>query len=203
MKNFNLIIPLIFFISSCSYDASFRQDFVPMTPSIATSQKLDGKGLIVMSAYDENLIYSDNPSSFTGGGTKLTLPIGQIVKRISLEVFGSIFAKGAYFDNQPSNSEDYILVIKPDVKVDNYKYDQLENLGFAVTPKVSISANIQVLSSDRSIIFDKNYSYVDKKARAYLFAGSPDEKINELIHQSIHQILLESLTDIRKNLIEN
>jgi len=174
-----------------------------MTPSIATSQKLDGKGLIVMSAYDENLIYSDNPSSFTGGGTKLTLPIGQIVKRISLEVFGSIFAKGAYFDNQPSNSEDYILVIKPDVKVDNYKYDQLENLGFAVTPKVSISANIQVLSSDRSIIFDKNYSYVDKKARAYLFAGSPDEKINELIHQSIHQILLESLTDIRKNLIEN
>jgi len=203
MKNYNLVLPLIFFISSCSYNASFRQDFMPMTPSIATSQQLDGKGLIVMSAYDENLIYSDNPSSFTGGATTLNLPIGQIVKRISLEVFSSIFAEGAYFDNQPSNSKDYILVIKPDVKVDSYKYDQLENLGFAVTPKVSISANIQVLSSNQSIIFNKNYSYVDKKSRAYLFAGSPDEKINELIHQSIHQILLESLTDIRTNLIEN
>ena len=202
MTNYKFLLILIFFITSCSYDASFRQDFVPPTPTLSSIQKLDGKGLVVLSSSEENFIYSENPSSFTGGGTSLTLPLGKVIKQIALEVFGSTFSEGAYFSNNYENSENYVLIINPILKLDNYKYDQLENLGFAVTPKVSISANIIVRAPDQSILFDKNYSYVDMKAPTYVFASSPDEKVNELIHQAIHKIFLESLTDIRNNLIE-
>lgn len=202
MNNYKFLPAIILFIGSCSYDASFRQDFVPATPSLSSMQKLDGKGLVIMSLSEENFIFSDNPASYTGAATSLTIPIGKVIKQIALEVFGSTFSEGAYFSNNSDNSENYVLMINPIVKLDNYKYDQLENLGFAVTPKVSVSAKITVRSPDNSTIFDKNYSYVDMKASAYVFASSPDEKVNELIHQAIHKILLESLTDIRNNLIE-
>jgi|TARA_B110000503_G_C7154195_1_gene416564 hypothetical protein len=203
MKKITVSIALILILQACSYNASFRQDFVPITPSISLSQKLDGKGLIVMSSLEENYIYSDNPASFTGGGTKLTLPLGLIVKQISMTVFDSIFSKGVYFSNSSADTSGYLIVIKPDIRIDNYKYDQLENLGFAVTPKVSISANIEVQDNNNSVIFTKDYSYIDLKAPAYLFAASPDEKVNELIHQAIHKIMLESLSDIRNNLIDS
>lgn len=202
MNNFKLLPALLLFLGSCSYDASFRQDFIPQTPSLSSIQKLDGKGLVVMSLSDENFIFSDNPASFTGAGTSLTIPMGKVIKQIALEVFGSTFSEGVYFSNNFDNPEDYLLMINPIVELDNYKYDSLESLGFAVTPKVSVSAKVTVRSPDNSILFEKNYSYVDMKAAAYVFASNPDEKVNELIHQAIHKILLESLTDIRNNLIE-
>ncbi len=198
-------IPIIFLVlvTSCSYSTSLRYDYFPPSERLAESEKLQGSGLIVMSPSEETYIYEDNPASFTGSANTVSIEIGQITKSASLKIFNELFSEGAYFVNNPNDfNGSYILSIEPISLINNYKFDQLSNLGFAITPKVSIEVKVKVLNKDGEILFNQNYSVNDKSQEAYFFSGNPDEKVNELVHKEVYNMLKQSFNEIRRDLIE-
>ena len=197
-KFLNLLIFTSIFITSCAAPSLvYRGDYVPSSVDIylPDSQKLSGKGLVQMHWSDETQVLNKNASSFTGGAVSMSIPLGSITKAISLEVYGNLFREGVSFSNEKEDG--YTLIISPKVSSLDYYYDQLSNAGFAITPKVELSANIRVLDKNKNETFSRTYLSGMVKGDTYFLNTSPSEAINKVIHIAIHQVIKESFNDIR------
>ena len=202
MKKNKLVYFFVFvsiFVTSCATPSLvYRGDYVPVNIFIPYSQKLPGKGLVQMNLIDETQILSRKATSFTGGAASMNITLGPITKAISLEVYGKLFKEGVSFSND--KEEGYTLIISPKISSLDYYYDQLSNAGFAITPKVELSANIVVLDKNKKETFSRNYSSGMVKGDTYIFNANPSESINKVIHVAIHNVLKKSFNDIRYSL---
>ncbi|MEK7660955.1 MAG: hypothetical protein AAB680_02825, partial [Pseudomonadota bacterium] len=140
-----------------------------------------------------NFVFTGNPTSFTGSATTLTLPIGEIAREVGLVVLGRSFENGAAIALSSQDGK-YNAVVS--VSNFSYQYNQMQNLGMAITPKVTLSLNAVVTDPDGKELLRKTYNRTDFKGDTYMASTQPAEKINAAFHKALTEMLNEMVTDI-------
>lgn len=178
-------------ISGCSYKVGFNSSYLPPAGIVG---KTDGKALVLMTQEEETWIYSGHPTSFTGGGTTLTVPMGNITKQVALEVFSRHFAQ-VDTANDLGKAAGYTLVVNPRVKHFEYAYNQLKNLGFAITPEVKLELGVKLFDGSGQQLLDKTYVSGNLEGESYMMSGSPEEKVNKALHQALYDLMSQAARD--------
>ena len=199
-RNIALVAFSVVLLSGCTYKAGYNPSYISTAP---TKLGIPGKALVVLEVGEEQRQFSESPKSFTGGGTTLELPIGEITKQIALKVFTAAFADGADFRNEADLTGGYKLIVKPRVSRLDYYYNQLKNLGFAITPQLEMELSVMMLGPDGSVIFEKTYNSGREDGDTYMISGSPAEKVNKLIHITLFKLMSSAATDVQAELQKN
>ena len=181
-------------LAACASTIAPRPELV--AAGVATPV-VQGKATLVMSAAAANQTISPHPTSFTGAATTITIPMGQIVRAIGEKVLGAGFSKGAATSETPV-ADTYAVAV--DVSNFSYAYDQASNLGFAITPKVTVQMTADVRAPDGKAVLHKTYSKADVTPGKYGISGKPAEKINEGLHMALGQMFRDLLDDIAASL---
>jgi hypothetical protein len=180
--------------SGCAYQAGYNPTYIPdEEPEYISADEV----LLIMPDEIEDFVYSGSPSSFTGGGTTLTIPLGVILKEVSEEILEDRFSGPVGFANEFKASGQYRLALEPRIKRFDYKYNQLKNLGFAITPEVELDLEVKILDAKGQAIFQQSYESGRVSGDTYFISGSPSEKINQTIHRTLYDLLELSFADAR------
>ncbi len=185
---------LVLLGSGCTYVTAFNPGYISDPPR-ADKDKLPGKALVFTDKSDDAYIFSGSPTSFTGGGTTLTSPIGAITKGIALKVFGDLYQDGAVSGNSRDGGAGYAAILYPRTTAFTYEYNQLKNAGFAITPTVVVTLNVKRYASDGAVIFDKTYNSGNREGDSYMVSGEPAEKINKLLHSTLNDLLRQAAAE--------
>jgi hypothetical protein len=177
-------------LTACASTIAPRPELVAAGVSAPLVQ---GKATLVMSSAMANQSLSPHPTSFTGSATTINIPMGQIVRGVGEKVLGAGFSKGV--TTAPAAAPD-TFAVSVEVANFSYAYDQASNLGFAITPKVSMRMTADVLSPSGKAVLHKTYSKADVTPGKYGISGQPAEKINEGLHMALGQMFRELLDDI-------
>lgn len=192
------IFPLfftLFFISGCSFKAGYDPSYVQnLKTNFSQPKNSSVKVAILTSLEQDNKIVNQSPTSLTGGATTLELPLGIITRELTYEYFAQYYSDVTRTKNLTAN---YNLIISPEITHFEYEYDQLSNLGFAITPKLSFNLNVQVYN-EQNLVMNKVYESGVQNASWYMISGQPGEKINKLLHESLFQLLGRVKNDIDK-----
>ena len=190
----------VFFLGGCAYQAGYNPTYIPdEEPDYISSDQV----LLVMADEDENYVYTGSPSSFTGGGTSLSIPLGAITKEVAEEILEDRFSGRVGFANEFLHDEGYRLALKPRIRRFDYKYNSLKNLGFAITPEVDIDLRITILDSNGQTVFDEVYQSGRTEGDTYIVSGSPSEKVNEALHRTLYRLFEESFADARPIVLDS
>jgi hypothetical protein len=198
MKTKYYLIPIIaglaLLISGCTSVVGYNPSYLSVD---APRLNLAGKSLVVMSDNDAQWVYAGKPTSFTGGASTMTVPMGEITKQVAIRVFGAAFRDGADFRNRTGDVSGYRLIVQPKVGSFTYAYNQLKNFGFAITPTITMELRVQLSSADGRMLLEKTYSSGPTEGAAYAISGSPAEKINQLAHQTLFKLMTNAAEDAR------
>jgi hypothetical protein len=153
-----------------------------------------GQGVIVMDPELRQKTITAHPTSMTGSATSISLPIGQIIDDVAEKVLTPEFSEGVSTASAVK-PDAYDVVLRLDGF--SFKYDQLSNLGFAITPKVTVGLTIEALSPDGKRLFRKTYERKDYSSGSYVASLNPAERINRGVHQALGEIFREVADDVR------
>jgi hypothetical protein len=177
-------------LGACSSTVTARPELVSAGVSAPVVQ---GKATVVMPTELLNRTVSARPTSFTGGGTTLNVPIGEVLRTTAAKVMSAGFSDGAVTAEQAAPGS-YAVILGLDQF--SYAYDQASNLGFAITPKVTVGVVAEVQDPAGKALFSKTYTKADFSSGKYVASTQPAEKINEGLHLALGQIFRELLDDI-------
>ena len=177
-------------ITACASTVEYKPEYV--SAGLA-APIVDGKAVIVMDKTEQEQSITSNPTSFTGGGTTLTAPVGEIIRETGLKVFGAGFSDGAEVsETAKPGAYDVALTLNGF----SYKYDQLSSLGFEVRPKVTVGLEVDAVAPDGQRLFTRKYERNDYLVAGYVFSGNPGERINQALHMAVAEIFREILDDV-------
>lgn len=183
-------------LAGCSHTATYNSAYLSAPPP-AAGDRMDGKALIYTEAVDDKYVFTGNPTSFTGGGTTLTEPLGQITREVAVYVFGRHFKDGADASNKLDNLPGYRVIVRPRLLTFNYEYNQLKNLGFAISPGVMLEIETQLLDQSGKTYYSKKHASGMVHGHTYVVSGEPGERINQLVHETMYKLMEESAQDIK------
>lgn len=186
-------------LSACAQMATYNPSYVT-PPSYAQADKLAGRVLVFTEVADDQTPYVGAPTSFTGSGTKLTIPLGTMAREIATTVFGALFRDGAARAGTLQKAGDYRVVVQPKVRSFTYAYNQLKNLGFAVTPSVTMTLEVSVLDAAGKAVRQHFYESGTVESPAYIISGSPGEEIGKAAHKAMADLMLRAAKDLRDDL---
>jgi len=195
----SLLVAASLLLAGCSFNAGYNPSYLPVQPM---GLGIPGKSLVVLETGDANWTYTGKPTSFTGSATTLTLPLGEITRQVALKVFGAAFKDGADFRNAAGDAAGYRLVVKPKVTRFTYAYNQLKNLGFAITPQVNLELHVTLVSPEGKTLLDKNYASGLTEGGTYVLSGKPAEKVNQILHQNLFKLMTDAALDAKKVLAQ-
>jgi hypothetical protein len=190
----SLLLAASLLLAGCSFNAGYNPSYLPMQPM---GLGIPGKSLVVLDTGDASWTYSGKPTSFTGSGTTLTLPLGEITRQVALKVFGAAFKDGADFRNAAGDATGYRLIVKPKITRFTYAYNQLKNLGFAVTPQANLDLHVTLVSPDGKTLLDKDYASGLTEGGSYVLSGKPAEKVNQILHQTLFKLMTDAALDAK------
>lgn len=194
-----IIWAILFLVSGCAYTAGYNPTYLPdEEPDYLSADEV----LLVMPDEDEGFVFSGSPTSLTGGATKLTIPLGTILKEVSEEILEDRFSGGVDFANEFVSGKGYRIALQPSIKRFEYKYNSLKNIGLAVTPQIEVDLQVKILDESGQSIFDHLYESGRVSGDTYFVSGSPDEKVNETLHRTLYDLLEQSFADARPVVIE-
>lgn len=177
--------------STASYNQSYEGPLIEAVP-----QLLEGKALIYAAEADDRYVFSGNPTSFTGAATTLEISLGEITREISKRVFNRIFVEGAEYSNSMLNTADYRVVVNLRTNQFSYAYNQLQNVGFAITPQVNVSIDLLLMDNEGVTLFRNTYESGTVDGDTYVMSGAPAERINRAAHEAITELVNRAATDI-------
>jgi hypothetical protein len=190
-----LLVVAIALVSGCAHTGAYDASYLAAARKPA-DQIVDGKVLIVTSQEDDQYLFNGHPTSFTGSATTLSLPLGQIVKEAAKAAFGDRFKDGADTATTVQSTEGYRVVVAPKVNNFSYAYNQLKNLGFAITPTVEASAHVRVLNPDGSVKTEKEYASGPVEAPSYMLSTKPSDTITKLTHRVVYELMVKAADDV-------
>ena len=177
-------------LAACASTIAPRPELVAAGVSVPVVQ---GKATLVMPAATLNQTISPHPTSFTGSATSINIPMGQIVRGVGEKILGVGFSGGVTTGETAAPGS---YAISVDVANFSYAYDQASNLGFAITPKVSVQMTADVKGPGGKAVLHKTYAKADVTPGKYGISGQPAEKINEGLHMALGQMFRDLLDDI-------
>jgi len=186
---------LLFLITSCTTSLAYNPAFEGTLAPIPGAQ-LNGRGVILTTEVDDNYVFVGNPTSFTGGGTGISIPLGLITKEIAQHAFERMFSEGVVQTRNLDFISSYEIVITPRVTNFSYAYNQLKNAGFLVTPQVDISISVDIFDSEKNNIRSNIFTSGTKDGDSYAFSGNPAERINRLAHEVVTELLNQAASDV-------
>ncbi len=183
-------------LAGCSHTATYNSAYLSAPPPVA-DDRVDGKALIYTERADDAYVFSGNPTSFTGGGTTLSEPLGQITREVAVYVFGRYFKDGADARNSLDNLSGYRVVVRPRLLGFSYEYNQLQNLGFAITPGVTLEIETQLFDQSGKSYYSKRFASGLSQGHTYFVSGEPGERINQLTHETMYKLMEQAAQDIK------
>jgi len=188
-------------LGACAYEVAYDPAYVPEERPTYVA---DGALLIVMPEAQRQLVYESRPVSEVGSFTTITIPFGTIMQDIALDVFGSCFARGVVFAEDRSQAADYVLALEGNMQEFLYSYTQVIDEGFSVeepttwlVPEVRMSFDVQAYEPQGLIVLDKTYDSGVVAGPRYNVDSRPAERVNETLHATLHQIMLQVAADVR------
>ena len=176
--------------STATYNQSYEGPLVEAVPKL-----LDGKALIYSPNTEGSYVFRGGPTSFTGGGTTLEISLGEITQIISTRVFSRIFSGGVERSNSISNVSNYRAAINLRAARFSYAFNQLKNIGFAVTPQVDVSIDLILMNSQGVEVYRHTYDSGVVDGDSYVMSGSPSERINRVAHEAITELINRAAMD--------
>lgn len=201
-RSLTLVVILTALLAGCSHVATYNPAYLSVPPP-AASERMDGRVLVYTERADDNYVFSGNPTSFTGSATTLTVPLGQITREVAVYAFGRHFKDGADASNKLENLAGYRVIIRPRVLAFTYEYNQLQNLGFAITPGVTLEIETQLLDQGGKKVYAKKHASGMAQGHTYMVSGTPGERINQLVHETLYKLMDEAARDVKRALKEN
>ena len=154
-------------------------------------------------------VYEGPPSSRTGDYTTLIVPIGNIVQEIARHVFGECFAYGVEVTDSLVGRDDFVLAIEGDMQQFIYSYTKVIDAGFDgqsanawIVPEVDLAFAVKGYNRAGETVLDKIYDSGVKAGEAYLTTSKPVERINRVLHTTVHDLMLDLVADVRPLLME-
>ena len=187
---FLLVVSITSCVSSLNYNPSYEGRVIPIPGA-----QLEGRAVILTTEVDDNYVFSGRPTSFTGGGSSINIPLGLITKEIAQHTFERMFSEGVVQTRDISSINGYLAVITPRVRNFSYAYNQLQNAGMLITPQVDISISVDILDSERNNIRSNTFTSGTKDGDSYFMSGDPGERINRLAHEVITELLNQAAAD--------
>jgi hypothetical protein len=189
----------VLLFSGCAQMATYNAAYVG-TPATPAADKLPGKALVYTDKAADDTPFVGAPTSFTGGGTKLTIPLGVIAREIAATVFGDLLRDGAVQANTLAGAAGFRVVVQPRVSSFSYEYNQLKNLGFAITPTVVLTLEVRTLDANGQPLQQRRYDSGTVEMPAYFLSGAPGEEIGKAAHKAIYDLMLRAAADVRADL---
>lgn len=186
-------------LAGCAQTATYNAAYVSK-PSYAEAERLAGRVLVYTEKADDETPYVGAPTSFTGGGTKLTIPLGLIAREIAATVFGELFREGAVKSGSLEGAAQYRVVVQPKVRQFSYEYNQAKNLGFAITPTVILTLDVSLLDGAGKPLRKRSYESGTVEMPAYMISGSPGEEIGKAAHKALSDLMARAASDLREEL---
>jgi hypothetical protein len=193
-------------LSACAHEVAYQEQYLPPE---APTYVAEGKLLVVMPEEQRAFVYEGPPSSTTGDYTTLIVPIGNIVQEIASHVFGECFAYGVEFADSREGHDDYVLAIEGDMQQFIYSYTKVIDQGFDaedttswIVPEVEIAFEVKVYNRAGEQVLDKIYDSGVAAGPEYLITSRPAERINRVLHTTLHDLMLELVADVRPLLME-
>jgi hypothetical protein len=185
-------------LTGCAYNVGYNSTYLPATTA---QSRTDAKVLIYMPGADAEWVFKGHPTSFTGGGTTLTIPLGNITQQIAVRAFSQSFTTVHTADTLKDQA-DYTLVVQPRVQHFEYAYNQLKNLGFAITPQAWVDLHVKAMNAQGTVILDKVYKSGMVEGESYMASASPAEKVNAAVHKALWKLMNEAIGDIRAHIAQ-
>lgn len=188
-----LLLAGLLMATGCSYNVGYKSTYLPEP---ASQEKMDAKVLIYTTAEQDAYVYSEHPKSFTASATTLSVPLGEITRQVAVRAFSARFTSV-----DTSNSLDqrvaYRVVVTPRISNFEYGYYQLENLGFAITPKVQVDLEVHATDGQGQPVLDKTYSSGLTRGESYVLSGSPSERTNAILHGALWDLMWQAAGEVR------
>lgn len=185
-------------LSGCVYHVAYNPSYLPSPPSFP--DPLPGKAMLYTSPSDDAYTFKGRPSSFTGGGSQLEIPLGMMSKQIAQNILNRLFAGNCAPNNTMQNPADYTAVIHPRVISFDYKYNRMRNLDFATTPQVNISVQVNLHDQTGNVFFSKTYSSGTFSGKTVMDTLKPGELINKTTHEALSLLYNQAAGDIDQTL---
>jgi hypothetical protein len=193
-------------LGGCAHEIAYRGEYLPPD---APSYIAQGKLLVVMPDEQRSFVYEGPPSSRTGDFTTLIVPIGTIVQEIASHVFGECFAYGVEFAASRAGHDDYVLAIEGDMQEFIYSYTKIIDEGFNaeradvwIVPEVEIAFAVKAYNRAGDMVLDKVYDSGVAAGEEYMITSRPAERINRVLHSTLHNLMLDVVADVRPLLME-
>lgn len=189
------ILSSLLVITSCTTSLNYNPSYQGRVSPIPGPQ-LPGRAVILTTEVDDNYVFEGSPTSFTGGGTSIRIPLGLITKEIAQNTFERMFREGVIQARDAELISDYSVAITPVVRNFSYAYNQLRNAGMLVTPQVDLSISVDVLDTDGNLLRSNTFVSGTKDGDSYFMSGNPGERINQLAHEVVTELLNQAASDV-------
>ena len=184
-------------LAGCAMTGTFNQGYLAAARRPVTVQA-DGRALVVTTPEDDAYEYTGHPTSFTGGATTLTMPLGLIVKETATAAFADTFKGGAEAAGAVKDADRYTVIVAPRLTSFSYEYNQLKNLGFALTPTASAVVEVRKLDSNGETRWQRSYSSGPVEGPAYMVNTAPQEEISKVTHKALYDLFAAAAADIAR-----
>lgn len=192
-------------LCGCTHEIGFDAGYVPPE---RPSYVADGALLVVLPEEQEQFTYEGPPDSEVGNFTTMSIPLGSIVKEIARDVFGSCFARGVAFATSREAGGEFVLALEGNMDDFVYRYTRIIDRGFSeddpdvwIVPEVDISFSADVFDSRGTRVLSKVYDSGVRAGERYMVTSRPSEKINEVLHTTLHDLITEVAEDLYPLLI--
>jgi hypothetical protein len=195
-----------FILGGCAHEIGFNSAYLPQEPPAYLAQ---GKLLLIMPEEQRTFVYEGPPNSRTGDYTTLIVPVGTIVQEIASHVFGECFAYGVEVTDSRAGRDDFVLAIEGDMQEFIYSYTKVIDAGFNgeradtwIVPEVEVAFAVKAYNRAGETVLDKVYDSGVASGEEYMITSKPTERINRVLHTTVHDLMLELVADVRPFLME-
>ncbi len=197
-----LSLAALLLVSGCTYPLKYDPAYLAAARRPVETQ-IDGKALIYTTPQEDAYVFSGHPTSFTGSGTTAELPLGVIVREAARAAFADVFRGGADESNSLDGAQGYRVVVRPHSTQYEYQYNQLKNLGFAITPIVAMQLDVLVVDAAGATIWQRTYASGEVTAPSYMINMKPEEAIDKVTHKAAYDLMARAAGDIVREVVQN
>jgi hypothetical protein len=189
-----------FWLAGCAMTSSYNQGYLAAARRPAAVQA-DGRVLVITTAQDDGYTYTGNPTSFSGSATTLTMPLGSIVRETAVAAFADTFKGGAEASAEVKDSVRYVVIVAPKLISFSYEYNQLKNVGFAITPTALVSIDVRALDEKGATRWQRTYASGPVEGPAYMLNTSPQEEISKVTHRALYEMFSKAAGDVAREVV--
>ena len=189
-------------LSGCSFQAGLNPTYFQYTPH-AYEQKISGIGAIEMPKAVQDEVFTGKPTSFTGGGTTLTLPLGALTREAATMAFKDVFSQGVKLVESGTEQRGYTAIIRPRITQFTYEYNQLKNIGFAITPTAVVNLSVTLTDRTGKAIWERKFETGNFEGNTYIISGSPGDEISKTAHKALMKVMQEAADATHQELSTN